>query len=404
MRYAKRWILIFFIIIAVAMPCYMAVNYIVDPMCYFAVDKGTTYYRGSKYGRAVKAKYMLKNAGEIDAVVLGGSKSGAIDVYKLSDLTGLHYYNYYMESGNFSDYLTYAKFLIERCKVKEITFHISSFEVMNYSLDFRESDMWRVPAVVDGNLLDKGLENLKFLVTDTATLWEAVKSNRSESDSDLVADGMKNWEWAERKLAEDPEGWVQKEFYDKLPFGLNVLFGDENWVDDPHYEENLNALAEIKRLCDEHGVTLKVVIGASLIAERFRYEQDPYDRYYDYLRSIVRIAGGVWDFSSFNDINMNPYNFYNFTHYSKAVADLQVDVMYGLEEPGQYNGFGVYLTMDNIDEYLRQRKADYLRLKDEYLQTGTVAAKGLDDPSNLTVKVDHTAESETETELQEEGL
>lgn len=402
MKHAKRWILIFFIIIAVAMPCYMAANYIVDPMYYFAVDKGTTYYQGSKYGRAVKSKYMLKNAGEIDAVVLGGSKSGAIDVHKLSDLTGLHYYNFYMESGNFSDYLTYGKFLIEKCKVKEITLHISSFEVMNYSLDFRESDVWRVPAVVDGNLLDQGLESLKFLVTDTATLWDAIKSNRSEADSDLVADGMKNWKWAERKLADDPVGWVQKEFFDDLPFGLAVLFGDENWDDDPHYVENLNALAEIKRLCDENGVTLKVVIGASLIAEHFRYEQDPYDRYYDYLRAIVRIAGGAWDFSSFNDINMNPYNFYNFTHYSKAVADFQVDVMYGLEEPGQFNGFGVYLTMDNIDEYLKQRKADYLRLKDEYLQTGTVATKGLDDPSNLTVKVDQTAETELQEELTEE--
>ncbi len=402
MKQVKRWLIIFFLILALLLPCYMAVNYIVDPMCYFAVDKGTTFYQSSKYGRAVKSKYMLKNAGAVDAVVLGGSKSGAIDVYKLSELTGLKYYNFYMESGNFSDYLTYAKFLIERCKIKEITFHISSFEVMNYKLDFRESDVWRVPAVVNGNLLDKGLENLKFLMTDTSTLWDAYKSDRSEADSDLIADGMKNWKWAQKQLTEDPEGWVQKEFYDELPYELDVLFGDKNWVDDPHYEENLNALAEIKKLCDEHGVTLKVVIGASLIAERFRYEQDPYDRYYNYLRSIVKLTGGVWDFSSFNDINMNPYNFYNFTHYSTQVADLQTDIMYGLQEPGQYNGFGIYLTEDNIDEYLRQRKADYLALKEEYLQTGTIAVKGLDDPSNLTVKTDaadaQVEPAETESE------
>ncbi len=383
MKKAKRWVLIFFVIILVLVPCYMAVNYIVDPMNYFAVEKGSTYF--NKYGRAVKSQYALKNKDNIDAVVLGGSKSGAIDVYKLSELTGLHYYNFFMESGNFSDYLTYAKFLIEKCKIKEITFHISSFEVMNYSLDFRESDVWRVPSVVDGNIIDAGLERLKFLMTDSTTLFYGIKNGVDIRYADRVDDGMKNWTNSRNKMLRNPEKWIQEEFYKDYPSELATLFSGKNWKDDPCYEENLNALAEIKRLCDENGVTLKVLIGAALIAERFRYEQDPYDRYYDYLRAIVRIAGGVWDFSSFNDINMNPYNFYNFTHYSNEVADLQVDIMYGLEEPGQYGGFGIYLTEDNIDEYLKQRKADFLKLKEEYVQTGTVQAKGIDDPSNITV-------------------
>lgn len=382
----KRWLVIFFALLLLIVPCYMAANYIVDPMFYFAADKGSTWYNSNKYGRAVKSKYMLKHKDEYDAVILGGSKSGALDVKRLGGYTGLRYYNFYMESGNFSDYLTYATFLIQKCGVKEITLHISSFEVMNYSLDFREADVWRVPAVVNGTALDKALETLKFLMTDTSLLFYAVKNREvNERRADNIADGMKNWTVTKGKMEADPEGWIQKEFYEEYPKHLSTLFGDKNWVEKPHYEENLEALRQIREMCSEYGVTLKVVIGASSISERFRFEQDPYDRYYDYIREMVRIMGEVWDFSSFNDINMNPYNFYNFTHYSREVADLQVDVMYGTQERGQYGGFGILLTMDNVDDYLKQRKADYLRLKEEYEATGTVAVKGIDDPSNITI-------------------
>ena len=387
MSKTKRWLLLFFALLILLLPCYMAANYMFDPMCYFAVDKGSTWYNSNQYGRAVKSKYSLKHADEIDAVVLGGSKSGALDVYKLSEYTGLHYYNFYMESGNFSDYLTYAKFLVERCGIQEMLFHISSFEVMNYSLDFREADVWRVPAIVEGSALDRALETLRFLMTDTTLLFYAIKDHKSNlRRADNISDGMKNWGISEEKMNADPEAWVEKEFYKEYPIHLKTLFGDKNWKEHPAYQENLEALKQIRALCDEHGVKLTVVIGASSISERFRYEQDPYYRYYDYLRELVRIAGSVWDFSSFNDINMNPYNFYNFTHYSRAVADLQVDMMYGKQETGQYGGFGILLTEENVDEYLRQRKDDYLRLKEEYEATGTVAAGSIDDPSNITVK------------------
>lgn len=387
MTKAKKWILTFFLILLVLTPCYMAVNYAVDPMFYFTVRKGGTWYASNEYGRAVKSQYVLKNRGSIDAVVLGGSKSGVLNVQKLSEYTGLNYYNFYIESGNFSDYLTYAEFLVKKCGIKEILLHISSFEVMNYSLDYRTSDTWRIPAVVNGNFIDKALECLKFLMTDSSKLLKAIREKGDkESTSDLLADGMKRWVKMREKYAQDPEASVQQYWYKEYPEHLKVLFSGVNSVEQPHYEENLNALKQIRRICDEYGTTLHVVIGASSLSERYHYEQDQYDRYYAYLRGIVDICGSVWDFSSFNDINLNPYNFYNYSHYTNEVADLQIDVMYGKEEPGQYNGFGILLTEDNLDDYLSQRKEDYLRLKQEYEATGTIVLGGIDDPGNISVK------------------
>ena len=144
----------------------------------------------------------------------------------------------------------------------------------------------------------------------------------------------------------------------------------------PAYDDNLNALREIKALCDENNITLKVVIGASFIGERDTYECS---RYYAYLKELVSITD-VWDFSSFSDINMNPYNFVNRKHYNTAVADLMINTMYGKDS---FDGFGIYLTQDNIDDYLKQRKSDFERLKEEFESTGTLALPDMNDKSYI---------------------
>ena len=57
-----------------------------------------------------------------------------------------------------------------------------------------------------------------------------------------------------------------------------------------------------------------------------------------------------------------------------------VNTMYGQEH---YEGFGVYLTSDNIYSYLDQRRADFQRYKEEFETTGTIALQGMEDESYI---------------------
>ena len=176
-------------------------------------------------------------------------------------------------------------------------------------------------------------------------------------------------------MATDPDAFVKNHVTNSFESRMKKFFRQEA-SRYTAFDDNIAALKRIKALCDENQVTLKVVIGASFLTERCAYECY---RYYDYLRQIVEITD-VWDFSDYNDVNRNPYNFINYKHFDNAVADLMVNTMYGRETK---EGFGIYLTKENIDEYLDQRILDYRALKEEFETTGTIELLGMEDDSYI---------------------
>ena len=379
---SKHWLAVFFILLFAGMGGYMAINYMVDPLGYFTVEKESAYYDPDQYVRAIKSKYVAENEEQIDAVVIGGSKAGALNTELLTQYTGKNYYNYYFNVGNFSDYQTYIEYLVNNSYVSEITLHISSFEVDYFKAT--STTTTKVPAIVSGSTFDQLKETLSFLLTDISTLRKNYKKiQKWDTETlDVTSVGEKNRTSLYRKFAADPEGYTAKNVTAKLNSYLKKMFA-EKAATRPAYDANLTALRSIKKLCDANGVTLKVVIGASFIGERDTYECN---RYYAYLKEMVSITD-VWDFSSFSDINLNPYNFVNRKHYNTAVGDLMINTMYGGES---VEGFGIYLTKDNIDDYLKQRKADFDELKLEFETTGTIALPDMTDDSYIAA-VDVTA-------------
>lgn len=121
MKKSKQWLLLFFAIVFVGTAAFMAVNYQIDDTGYFAVEHGDETVDANGYTRAAKCKYLRKYADDYNAVVLGGSKAGVLSTERLSEYTGKNYYNFYVAYGCFSDYLTYASWLIDTVGIDEIT-------------------------------------------------------------------------------------------------------------------------------------------------------------------------------------------------------------------------------------------------------------------------------------------
>lgn len=375
MKNTKQWIAAFFIILAVGIGIFMATNFFVDPTGYFSVERGADEVDANGYTRAAKSKYIKKHADEYDAVVLGGSKSGVLSTELLSEYTGKNYYNFYFAYGCFADFLTYTQYLIETAGVEEITLHLSSIEVQKYNRE-DTNEIYEVPAVVNGNSLDKALETLNYLCRNITSSIEYLMEGQDELEKgmDSLITGERNYSYPYSLMEEDWDAYVDEYVLPRYQQNLRPLFERDPSV--PAIEQNIEAMRQIKEICDENGVTLKVVIGPTFLAEIYKFEGEAY---YDYLRELVKITD-IWDFSGFIPENLNPYNFVNEGHYNNTVADLIVNIMYGKAER---EGFGVILTQDNIEEYLEERKADYERLKAEYEETGTVALYGLEDESYI---------------------
>ncbi len=375
MKNTKQWTAVFFIILAVGIGVFMTTNFFVDPTGYFAVERGAEEVDANGYTRAAKSKYVKKHADEYNAVVLGGSKSGVLSTELLSEYTGKNYYNFYFAYGCFADFLTYTQYLIDTAGIEEITLHLSSIEVQKYNRE-DTNEIYEVPAVVNGSFLDKALENLNYLCRNITSSIDYLREGQDELEKgmDSLVTGERNYSYPYSLMDEDWNAYVDEYVLPRYQQNLRPLFEREPSV--PAIEKNIEAMRQIKAICDENGVTLKVVIGPTFLAEIYKFEGEAY---YDYLRELVQITD-IWDFSGFIPENLNPYNFVNEGHYNNTVADLMVNIMYG---KAQREGFGIVLTKENIEEYLAERKADYERLKAEYEETGTVALYGLEDESYI---------------------
>ncbi|MCR5162224.1 MAG: hypothetical protein K6C06_10670, partial [Lachnospiraceae bacterium] len=293
---SKSWVLLFLLVSAIGIGCFMVLNYHANPLGYFTNEKGLSYSYTDDYGRSIKAKYILDQKDDIEAIIMGGSKVGALNTELLTKYTGLKYYNLYYNMGNFADYLRYTKFLIDNTDIQEITIHLSSYEVLAYDRTERGS-AYKVPATLSGNFWTEAKEFLSYLMTDIRTTKNALtkRAKKNPVYADDLTTGMKNWRANMNSAKKDHDTFVRKSVTNTLAKHLETLF-----LNNTNNEDELDArtkcveaLREIRKLCDDNGITLKLMIGASFLGERYTYECD---EYYDYLRQIVEVAGEVWDF------------------------------------------------------------------------------------------------------------
>ena len=373
---SRRWITGFLAIVLLSVVCYMAVCFRMNPEGYFTNVQGQPYYFKDDYARAVKARYLLTHKDEIEGIVIGGSKCGAVDTDQMTEYTGLRYYNMYLNLGNFKDYLAFTKFLSQKVQVKEILLILSNYEVLAYDREYRGNN-YHTPALFSGKWTDLAAEFLSWMIVDPKALMDSVtRSKKNPAFADALVDGRRSRMSDIRSYNRDPDAFAQRILND-YEERLGLLFSGQIEDYTGVMKQNLEALRQMKEICEENGVNLRVVIGPSTMTERYRYETEDF---YAYCKEIVQIMGEVWDFSDYNDINMNLYNYTDYLHYDVEVADLMVDTIYGRRS---YEGFGQVLTMANVDTYLDQKRADFTELKTEYEQTGTVALKGRDDPGYL---------------------
>lgn len=367
----KRWIITIVVFTLVLCMFFMGINYYGDAFDYFGAMKGTVDST-SGYKRVVKPQYIKRNSEKYNAVVIGGSKAGALNVETLNEQTGLNFYNSYFVIGCFRDYLAYTQYYLETMDLEEIVLHISSFEI-NYYEPLENSKMLNLPAVVTGESIIK--EEASFLVLNVDESVKKIIKKLSDKKFDSFEDKIDGEMDLTQYYNTDAEMIVRDSVLKNYETNLECLCISEE-RNTSAYEDNIKALDKIKELCVEKGVRLTVIIGAGFVGEKYQYEGEVF---YDYLRDIVEITE-VYDFGGFYDVNMNPYNFYNDEHYYYEVGDEMIRIVYGGKENTE---FGTLLTKDNIDDYISFRREVYAKIVEEYKTTGTVELEGRDAKSNL---------------------
>lgn len=373
---AKKWTISFVIIILICLLFIMGTNFFVDPYGYFGSCKGENYTMDEEdYLREQKAEHIKYHGNEYDAFLVGGSKAGAIHSDKLSEIDGYKYYNCWLLSGNFEDYYTYCKYIINTAHPKKILLHISTSEIAQFDREAK-GDIYEVPAVISGK--SKVAEVTKFLFKNLSVSWDTITSKEESYPVQKTGERNLSKYYAFYQTHKDKNA-----YYDYLmkaqvdPYLPRLINGTKDKAD--LVNSNITYLKKIKQLCDKNQVELNVFLGSLFIGEMVGYEGNSF---YNWLTQMVEVTGGLWCFNNYNDLVYNPFNYYNARHYYYEMGDLMIERMSG--KSTAYDDFGIYLTPDNIVSEIATRRAKTEEIRQYYKKTGTIPLCDYEDASNIT--------------------
>jgi hypothetical protein len=79
------------------------------------------------------------------------------------------------------------------------------------------------------------------------------------------------------------------------------------------------------------------------------------DDYLNYLKSIAKITD-FYDFSGYNSITTNNCNYYETSHYRPHIGELIAGRIFKDKNISIPNDFGTWVTKENVDKYLKNKK------------------------------------------------
>lgn len=370
---AKKWSILFVIIIIIILLGIAILNVIVDPYDYFdGIDGINSNIHDNSYIRVFKANHIKKLGNNYDAYLIGGSKGGCYQSEKLKELDGYNYYNTFITCGNFEEYYIFSKFIIENTNAKKIILNLSGFECL---FDVRTGLKQETPAILTGK--SEIAEFISFLFKNPKLSIDEIRhSSATDRQND---DGSRNLATYYKNRSENPEKYVNEKVIYDLDKDLKMMFEKFSTRTFSSFPNDINYLRKIVNLCKENNVELLVINSPTPLTSRQDFESEVY---INFLAQVAQVTD-FWDFTSYNDINLNPYNFYDDAHAFYEVNELVIDTIKGTNS---YEGFGKYVTKDNVYEYLQERRTDFYKLQKEYEETGTVKLGGYEEASNLVKK------------------
>ena len=354
----KKWLSIFLASFFIVIGGTCLVNFIFNPDGFFRPKYWSEPVFSPVDGRNSKPSYIATNAEKFSCVIIGGSNAGFLRTKTVQELTGQACFNSYVTSGFFCDYLCLVDFYAKTMpNLNEIILNISNNEI-EFEKDTKKNPHTAMPIYLCKKFeLHPFLKSLmkipsvKYFLKETPQRHELDNTEFGEHDD--VYDGNDEEQMQKMVLQDGAFHWRI----------TNLCTSEKRNF--PYLKQSLIELQEIKNICDFYGIKLTVMMGAVFISKKEWFESN---EFYDWLREISKITE-FYDFSGFNEINLNPYNFFDADHFNKKVGDKMLRIIYGAEE---IQNFGEKITSENIESYLERRRADYEKVKDEFRRTGTI--------------------------------
>jgi hypothetical protein len=327
----------------------MTANYIVDPMDIF--HSPFLKRNPSTQLRFTKIKYLEAHKEQYNSFLIGSSRIGTTDPALLNKyIPGSSFYNMTVHLANLHEDLLHLQYFVRNnYTVKNIYLQIDVPENMtSYESDPSDFTRQMHPHVFGDSVLPF---YLSYLTTKPSTFFRnKLRVNFSKDQSHLIAHDVEGsgkilFVGQDEQIARSPENYIKNEpsFHAKR----------ERTIANKYTKKNIEALQQIKRICEEHEIRLIMFITPhhhklmdNLVTED----------YLDFLRQVAQV-GEYWDFSGYNSVTLNDRNYYEASHYREPVSRLVAARIFHDSSINVPQDFGVYVTKENVEKLLETRKA-----------------------------------------------
>ena len=291
----------------------------------------------------IKMKYLLSNPAKYNALLFGSSRVGAIHVENFSELK---VYNMTCSLGLPVMHLHNLQSLLEKgLRFKKIYLGVDDLGLLQDEKNNRTFYCCPYEYLKDNPVF------FVKLYTNPIQVWSSL--DVYHAGRDIGGKQMYKYGWTTDYHRKSMFDWQQELSKTRTKRSINSDYLRNNT------EVTLQSLEKIKEVCEKNQIEL-VVFTNPLFKTAFLDSIN--HGYLEFLKKMVKITP-FYNFSGLNDITLNPNNFLDHAHYKAEVGDMIISVLDADEnaffnnvKPGDLyrQGFGWYVTTENIDEFIRK--------------------------------------------------
>lgn len=166
---------------------------------------------------------------------------------------------------------------------------------------------------------------------------------------DIYDTGRPLHPWADEQIEQDVAAHRADRRFRQLPDvgaeNMRKLFHDERIA------QTVDALRSIRELCDAHDIELTVFINPIYELTYLTNDLAQFDAFKRELATVV----SYYDFSGINHVTVDPYYFYEASHYRPLTGDRMLACMMD-GAPADRDGFGFFVTGENVERHLTDQQ------------------------------------------------
>jgi len=340
---AKKWTRVWFAILIIIMPVIGIFNVVIDP--YYIFKKELDFYEGPSSDKFVKTEYLKDNNNNFNSYMMSSSSLGTTDPKTIEKyLKDSKFYNLWGSSASLADNRLHLEYMIEKkYNIKNLYLQIDLWNMNKYK---PSPDLH--PEVLGQQSLNAYLLTRMFSFNYKALRLKltAFKDSNLELIRLNIKNGVFNYINRDRLIKEDHKSYVDNEKTFKEDYKKDIKFTMQEKI-----KEHLKI---IKDLCEKNKINLIVFITphSSIQFQTFNTES-----YLEFLGAVA-VDNNFYNFSGYNSITTNNYNYYDKDHYFSNIGELIAARIFNDTSVNVPSDFGVYITNENINEHLENLKKE----------------------------------------------